>query len=122
MVAGEALFKTGDPADSVFFIRSGALTVLLPLGESDGVEMSARRLARLGAGVAVGEMALVGDNVRSADVVVAQDSVVAELPTAAVAELGASYPSMTTHLHGNLARVLANRLRLANEQLRVLAR
>jgi glutaminase len=122
LAEGEVLFKQGDPADSVFFIHSGALSVLLPLGDNEGIEASSRRLARLGPGLAVGEMALVGDSVRSADVTAAQDSILTELPTAAVAALGATHPGLTTQLQVNLARVLADRLRQANEQLRLLAR
>jgi glutaminase len=120
--AGEVLFKRDDPADSVFFILIGALTVLLPVGDSDAADDTTRRLARLGAGVAVGEMALAGDSGRSADVVAAQDTVVAELSTEALATCAADHPGLLTHLHVNLARVLADRLRRANEQLRLLAR
>ena len=119
--AGDVLFKQGDPADSVFFIRSGALTVMLAARDDD-TDAPSRRLARLGAGVSVGEMALVGDNVRSADVVAAQDSEVTELSVAAVAELAASHATLTTRLHANLAQVLSDRLRRANEQLRLLGR
>jgi CRP-like cAMP-binding protein len=72
--------------------------------------------------VAVGEMALVGDNGRSADVVALQDSVLAELSIAALAACVAAYPALETHLHINLARVIADRLRRANDQLRLLAR
>jgi len=122
LAAGDVLFKQGDPADSVFFILSGALTVLLPLGDAGGVDEPARRLARLGAGVAVGEMALVGDSGRAADVVALHDTVVAELSTASVAACAAAHPGLSTHLYVNLAQVLADRLRRANEQLRLLVR
>ena len=122
LVAGDVLFKRGDPADSVFFIRSGALSVLLPVAGDTDAESAAHRLARLGPGVTVGEMALVDDSVRSADVVVAQDAVLIELSTAAIAALRTAYPGLTTHLHVNLTRVLADRLRRANEQLRLLVR
>ena len=120
--AGAVLFKQGDPADSVFFILSGALSVLLPITDNPDVEASSRRLARLGPGVSVGEMALVDESLRSADVVVAEDAVLTELPTAALASLAATHPGITTHLRANLARVLADRLRRANEQLRLLVR
>jgi len=120
LAAGEVLFKQGDSADGVFFILSGGLTVQLDGG--DGTDNSARRLARLGVGLAVGEMALTGDTVRSADVVADHDTVLVELSTAAVAELAAEHPGLTTHLHLNLARMLADRLRRSNEQLRLLAR
>lgn len=117
--AGDILFKQGDPADSVYFIRSGALAVMLPLGGTAG---NARRVARLGPGLAVGEMAIVGDHTRSADVVAVAASDLAELRLADLAELTAVHPDLTHRINLNLARVLADRLRSSNEQLRLLAR
>jgi len=122
LAAGDVLFKEGDPADSVFFILRGTFTVRLPHGDAEGADARGRRLASLGAGVAVGEMALVGDSGRAADVVAAQDSLVAELSTEELAECAAAHPGLATTLHVNLARVLADRLRRTNEQLRLLVR
>jgi glutaminase len=119
---GETLFKQGDAADSVFFIGSGALSVLLPLDDVDDAGAGSRRLARLGPGLAVGEMSLAGDEARSADVVAAQDAEVAELPVAAFDALVAAHPAIGAAVHVNLARTLATRLRTANEQLRLLSR
>jgi CRP-like cAMP-binding protein len=122
ITAGHVLFKQDEPADSVCFILSGALSVLMPLGDAEVVDETTGRLARLGPGVAVGEMALVGDSGRSARVVAVQDTVVAELSTGAIEACAAAHPGLLTHLHVNLARVLADRLRRANDQLRLLAR
>jgi glutaminase len=119
--AGQLLFKQGDPADSVFFILSGAVTALLPRGDAEPPDAPSRRLARLGAGVTVGEMALVGDHGRSADVLAAQDTQLAELPTAAINACTTMHPNLATKLHLNLARILADRLRRANEQLHLLS-
>ena len=55
---GEKIVTSGDPATSLFFLRSGAVHVTLP----DGI-----RLATLTAGMAFGEMALLESH-RSADV------------------------------------------------------
>lgn len=117
--AGDILFKQGDPADSVYFIRSGALAVMLSL---DGTAGNARRVARLGPGLAVGEMAIVGDHTRSADVVAVAASDLAELRLADLAEVTTVHPDLTHRINLNLARVLADRLRSSNEQLRLLAR
>ena len=118
--AGAVLFKHGDPADSVFFIHAGALSVMLPTGDELDGEQPGRRLARLGPGVTVGEMALAGDSVRSADVVVAEDALLTELTTAALASLGSAHPRVVARLNATLAQVLADRLRRANEHLRLL--
>src|SRR5207249_4811299 len=56
--SGARILTTGDPADALFFLRSGAVHITLP----DGV-----RLATLTAGMAFGEMALL-EQTRSADV------------------------------------------------------
>jgi CRP-like cAMP-binding protein len=90
----------------------------MSVGDADVADEASGRLARLGPGVAVGEMALVGDSGRSAKVVAVQDTVVAELSTAAIEACAAAHSGLLTHLHVNLARVLADRLRRANDQLR----
>src|SRR5205807_8932426 len=56
--AGEKIVAAGDPATSLFFLRSGVVHITLP----DGI-----RLATLTAGMAFGEMALLEPR-RSADV------------------------------------------------------
>jgi glutaminase len=115
--AGDVLFKQGDPADAVFFIVSGALAVTLRADDDAPV----RRLARLGPGVAVGEMALLADSVRSADVVAVDDSTLVELRIDHLATLARSRPGIESRVQINLARVLADRLRRANEHLALLA-
>jgi glutaminase len=117
---GDTLFKQGDPADSLFFIATGALSVLLPLDDTTGAR--SRRLALLGPGLAVGEMALAREASRSADVVAARDTEVAELSVEAFDLLATSHPAIAARVHVNLARVLADRLRTANEQLGLLSR
>ena len=116
LAAGETIFREGDTADSLYFILSGAVSVLLPL---DGTGRS-RRLATLGPGIAFGEMALLDEGRRSADVVVERDCVLVELPTTAFAEVGVRYPHLGRALYANLARNLSHRVRNANSQLRAL--
>jgi glutaminase len=116
LAAGETIFREGDTADSLYFVLSGAVSVLLPL---DGTGRS-RRLATLGPGIAFGEMALLDEGRRSADVVVERDCVLVELPTAAFAEVGTRYPQLGRALYANLARNLSHRVRNANSQLRAL--
>jgi CRP-like cAMP-binding protein len=67
-------------------------------------------------------MALAGDETRSADVVAVEDSRVAVLTLASLEQLTLQDPWLSTKLEVNLARVLATRLRSANEQLRLLSR
>ena len=59
---GEVIFSEGDEADSLHFIRSGSVTVSVEL---DGREVI---MSYVPANVAVGEMGLLGDTVRSATI------------------------------------------------------
>jgi CRP-like cAMP-binding protein len=93
------------------------VSVRLPLAEM-GRE---RRLASLGAGVAVGEMAFLDEGRRSADVVAERDSVLARLSIDELRRIDRVAPRVTATFSANLARNLSGRLRRANEQVRMLA-
>ncbi len=58
--AGEVLFEEGEPGDCVHLVRVGSLTISRSIGGREVV------LSYVPAGNYVGEMALLGDNVRSA--------------------------------------------------------
>jgi glutaminase len=115
--AGEVVFREGDHADAIYFVLSGLVSVRLPLagGGRD------RRLATLGAGVAVGEMAFLDEGRRSADVVTEVDSVLARLSIDDLRDIGRASPQVIATFSANLARNLSGRLRRANEQVRMLA-
>jgi len=115
--AGEVAFREGDHADAIFFILSGSVSVRLPLAGQD----RDRRLATLGAGVAVGEMAFLDQGARSADVVAEEDSVLARLSIDDLHEIGRTCPQLMAKFSANLARNLSARLRRANEVVRMLA-
>jgi glutaminase len=115
--AGEVVFREGDHADAIFFVLSGLVSVRLPL-QDQGRD---RRLATLGAGVAVGEMAFLDEGRRSADVVAEVDTVLARLSIDDLREIGQASPRVTATFSANLARNLSRRLRRANEQVRLLA-
>jgi glutaminase len=115
--AGDVVFREGDHADAIYFVLSGLVSVRLPLAEV-GRE---RRLATLGAGVAVGEMAFLDEGRRSADVVAERDTVLARLSIDDLHRIGDLAPRVTATFSANLARNLSGRLRRANEQVRMLA-
>ncbi|MDP9331830.1 MAG: glutaminase A [Actinomycetota bacterium] len=118
--AGTAVIREGELADEVFFLLSGRVSVLLPLDARAAGRN--RRLATLGPGVAFGELALLDEARRSADVVCDERSTIASLSLEALQQLQASCPSIGHAMHANLARLLARRLRSANAQIRALAR
>jgi glutaminase len=118
--AGATVFREGDRADELLFLLGGRVSVVLPLGEN--ADDRVRRLATFGPGVALGEMALLDDQTRSADVVCDEDSTVAALSLDGLRGLDAEHPGVRHTLDANLARLLARRLRTANAQIRALSR
>ena len=117
--AGTTVIREGEVADEMYFLLAGRISVLLPLDVTEGGR--SRRLATLGPGVAFGEMALLDEATRSADVVCDERSTIASLSLGALTQLETSYPAIGRTVHTNLARLLARRLRSANAQIRALA-
>jgi len=69
LAAGETLFAAGDGADAVYFVQSGTLVAYLDA--SDGHREA---VGRIGAGEAVGEMALITGKPRSTHVAALRDA------------------------------------------------
>ena len=112
---GERIVHEGDDGDTVFFVLAGSVSVRVELDEG-----RSRRLSTLGAGVAFGEMAMLDDGRRSADVVADEDTVLARVSVTELRELGERFPNLVTTIYRNLAANLARRLRSANGQVRAL--
>jgi len=117
--AGTVVIREGQD-DELFFLLAGRISVMLPL-DADGGGRS-RRLATLGSGIAFGEMAMLDEARRSADVVCDERSTIASLSLTSLQQLEATYPAIGHTVRTNLARLLARRLRSANAQIRALAR
>src|SRR5438270_1377352 len=105
--SGTKILTTGDPADALFFLRSGAVHVTLP----DGV-----RLATLTAGMAFGEMALI-ETTRSADVFADMAATAYEVPLKAFERSRKQHPHASERVMRNLAQLLADRLIVANAKV-----
>jgi glutaminase len=114
--AGAVLAREGDDADSVFFLLSGRVSVRLRVDE----QRHGRRLASFGAGVAVGELALLEASTRSAYLVLEQASTVAQLRVDELDGLDAEHPGLKATIYANLAQTLSDRLRRANGRIRAL--
>jgi glutaminase len=108
--AGEKIIAAGDPAASLFFLRSGAVHVTLP----DGI-----RLATLTAGMAFGEMALLEPH-RSADVLADMAATAYEIPLRDFERLRKQHPRASERIMRNLAQLLADRLIVANTKVDLL--
>ena len=107
---GEKIVGAGEPATSLFLLRSGVVHVTLP----DGV-----RLATLTAGMAFGEMALLEPR-RSADVLADASAVAVEFAIADFERFRDRNPKAGERIMRNLAKILAERLIVANTKVNLL--
>ena len=98
--AGEAVFKEGDMGDS-FFVLIGGEVLIEKLSNGNVVT-----LARLSAGHCFGEMALVGNSLRSATVRAVRDTVTMRF----YRELIDANPESAHVIYRNIASILAKRL------------
>jgi glutaminase len=108
---GEAVVRLGEPAEELFLVTGGRLSVWVPVGPHD-----ARRLATLEAGGMVGELAFLGREQRTADVYADTDVEAYVLRSDAFEELTALDPHTTTAFLGTLLRIVAGiARRMTNE-------
>jgi glutaminase len=110
-VAGQRIIAAGEPANSLFFLQSGMVSVKLPSGV---------RLASLGPGMEFGEMAILEQG-RSADVFADTPVTCLELPLDGFADYRRLHPETSLKIMRNLAAILARRLVLANAKVDLLS-
>jgi CRP-like cAMP-binding protein len=110
---GESVFAEGDPGAAMYVIQSGHVNVTLSRGSYSPI-----LLAELLTGDFFGEMALLGDNARSATAVAQERSNIIGFSHPDLAEIIESHPRMGARICFGLARTLAERLRYTNAQLR----
>ena len=108
---GQRIIGAGEPANSLFFLQSGMVSVKLPSGV---------RLASLGPGMEFGEMAIL-ESRRSADVWADTQVKCLELPLDAFADYRKLHPQIALQVMRNLAALLARRLILANAKVDLLS-
>jgi MFS superfamily sulfate permease-like transporter len=109
--AGAALCRAGEPADKLWILTRGCVSVRLAGGRSE------RRIAGLGPGTAVGEMGLLDRRPRSADVVADEDVEGYVLTTESFDLLLREEPQLGQSLLATIARLTAQRLRVTSEEL-----
>ncbi len=111
-VAGSTIMTAEQPGEVVYFILHG--TVKIHIEQMDGMDVI---LAIIGAGDTVGEMSLLDSVGRSASAITLEETTILWMDNATFREMLQTMPSVTL----SLTRVLANRVRLANEQIQSLA-
>lgn len=108
---GQRIIAAGEPANSLFFLQTGMVSVKLPSGV---------RLASLGPGMEFGEMAIIEQH-RSADVWADTEVKCLELPLDAFADYRQLNPQISVKIMRNLSALLAHRLILANAKVDLLS-
>ncbi|MCB9134862.1 MAG: Crp/Fnr family transcriptional regulator [Anaerolineales bacterium] len=111
-IAGTTIMTAEQPGEVVYFILRG--TVKIHIEQKDGTDVI---LAILGPGDTVGEMSLLDSVGRSASAITLEETTILWMDNASFREMLQTIPSVTL----SLTRVLANRVRLANEQIQSLA-
>jgi glutaminase len=114
--AGDSIVRAGEPADAVYFVVAGSVSVNLAL--HDGRR---HRIATMGAGSVFGEFALLEEDARTADVDAETQVVCYVLKTADTPRLEQVAPAVLRKLIEGVARDLAARLRRADREIAALA-
>ena len=110
--AGEYLFSEGDKGESLYFVGSGTVVVVLK-----DPNQKERILRKYKSGAILGEMAIyTGDN-RTASVRIESDARLFRLDKEKLEEMSHKFPASTAALHTYIVRVLAERLGRANRNL-----
>ncbi len=108
--AGEMIVRQGVPGDSVYLLMSGHATI----------RQGERRLFSYGSGASFGEMALLEERPRSADVLAETDCQLYRLDRQSLQKLMEEHPRLASRLLWNLSKELSFRLRAANADRRAL--
>ena len=95
---GEVLVRQGDEADALYLVASGRFAV----------DVDGRRLAEVGSGSPIGEVAFFAHGKRTATVTALRDSIVLQLPRADFIALAEDQPAVLKPIAVTLARRLAD--------------
>ena len=111
---GAILAAENDPGERMWLLMKGTVDIRLRVENyKDG-----RRIASLGAGTTVGEMALVESAKRSATIVAAEHVICWELDRNTFERIIAEHPQIGTKLLIRMFREMSQRIRNTSEQLR----
>lgn len=102
---GEILIKQDDPADEMYFVESGLVTIELELPNNKRL-----RLRSIRGGATVGEIGLYLRNTRTASVLASRNSTVYRLSGQSLKEMQEKDPEIAALFHEWIVRLLAERL------------
>jgi SulP family sulfate permease len=112
---GDTLFRKGDASDSLYFIKSGRVSILLP--KPDGTTV---RLRTMGAGTLVGEIGLYTEKPRSAHAVADRASTLNVLTYERFKALERQFPDISRQFHKFVVRSLSFHMAQDSEAMQVL--
>lgn len=110
--AGEYLFNEGDSGESLYFVGSGTVVVVLKIPSQ-----AERILRKYKAGAILGEMAIYTGENRTASVRIESDACLFRLDKEKLEEMSRRFPASTAALHTYIVKVLSERLGRANRNL-----
>lgn len=113
--AGQKIFTRGDTGDKLFIIRRGSVRIMLPI-----TAKLSHHLGTFGRGAVFGEMGFLDGQERSADAVAFSDTELFVLSRENFDLIAEEHRRLALNLMEGLARILANRLRYTDAELRVL--
>lgn len=109
LVAGEVLFAEGDPADRLYVVGQGSISIL----RSADKHGRTQRFLSISPGMMLGETAMLDGGGRTASAVADAPTVVHALTLQALDEIARTHPAVAIRLHRNVALHLSQRLRSA---------
>jgi CRP-like cAMP-binding protein len=111
--AGQRVFNEGDLGDSMCIIETGAIAIVKTIDQDHE-----RVLTTLPAGAIFGEMSFIDGRRRSAGARAVEDSNILTLGRPRFEQIARQHPRIGVICFANLASVIADRLRTANDQYR----
>jgi SulP family sulfate permease len=110
--AGEYLFKEGDDGQSLYFVGSGTVVVVMKIPRQQE-----KILRKYKAGAILGEGAIYTGESRTASVRIENDSELFRLDKESMEAMSQQFPASTAALHTFIIRLLSERLSRANREL-----
>jgi glutaminase len=112
---GQRIVGRGDPADKIYLIVGGEVSVVVALAGQRPL-----RLSTLSAGMTFGELAVIAGGMRSADVVADGDVECLTLSRDAFVALGTTHPAIKLRLLENLLANVSHMLARADQEIAAL--
>jgi len=111
-LADEKIISLGDTEQSMFFLVKGSVDVSIPISETRD-----KRLLTSTCGSIFGEMSLMDEGQRSANIVAREPTTCFKLSRDAFVRLKKEHPEVTMNLYAAIARITSEKLRAASHTI-----